>query len=279
MNWNSTGRTGQQEQNTTTTYSFIDLLKKPIEIYVFVDPLCPECWSLEPYLKKLTIEYGRFFTIRLVLTGQLTNLNKDKFDKPKKLKDIWEKTANRTGMSCDGDLWIENPIHYPWLSSLAIKAAELQGKKAGKKFLRKIQELVFLDKKDISNEDVLLECAQDVNLDVAEFKNDLYSASSRKALQCDVKITKEMDVEYIPAMVFFNESADDAGLKLSGMYPYEIYTKVLNQMLEREVLPAKKPTLTEFISYYDYVGTKEVAVVYDWTLEKAEKEMKKQRKK
>ncbi len=275
MNWNSTGRTGQQEQNTTTTYSFIDLLKKPIEIYVFVDPLCPECWSLEPYLKKLTIEYGRFFTIRLVLTGQLTNLNKDKFDKPKKLKDIWEKTANRTGMSCDGDLWIENPIHYPWLSSLAIKAAELQGKKAGKKFLRKIQELVFLDKKDISNEDVLLECAQDVNLDVAEFKNDLYSASSRKALQCDVKITKEMDVEYIPAMVFFNESADDAGLKLSGMYPYEIYTKVLNQMLEREVLPAKKPTLTEFISYYDYVGTKEVAVVYDWTLEKAEKEMKK----
>lgn len=275
MNWNSAGSWQPQDRNQIAQYHFIDVLKKPVEIYVFVDPLCPECWSLEPYLKKLTVEYGRFFTIRPVLSGQLTDLHRDKFERPKKLKDIWEKTAKRTGMSCDGDLWIENPIYYPWLTSIAIKAAELQGKKAGKKFLRKIQELAFLDKQDISSETVLLHCAEAVHLDIEEFRNDLYSKSAKKALQCDLKITKEMEVEYIPTMVFFNESENEEGLKISGIYPYDIYVKILKQMLQKEPLPAKKPKLLDFLSHYEFVGTKEVAVVYDWTMDKAEKEMKK----
>ncbi|MFC4403256.1 ClpXP adapter SpxH family protein [Gracilibacillus xinjiangensis] len=275
MNWNSAGSWQPQDRNQSTRFHFIDVLKKPIEIYLFVDPLCPECWSLEPYIKKLTVEYGRFFTIRPVLSGQLTNLHRDKFERPRKLKDIWEKTANRTGMCCDGDLWIENPIHYPKLTSIAVKAAELQGKKAGKRFLRKIQELAFLEKKDISSEEILLQCAEQIQLDSDEFKSDLYSHSAAKALQCDLKLTKEMEVEYIPTMVFFNESDEEAGVKISGIYPYDIYVKVLKQMLQKDPLPAKKPELIDFLTQYEFVATKEIAVVYDWTMEKAEKEMKK----
>ncbi|MRH43394.1 DsbA family protein [Aquibacillus halophilus] len=277
MSWNPSGPSNNQKSKPKAQYGFFDLLKKPVEIYVFIDPLCPECWSLEPYLKKLTIEYGRFFTIRPILSGQLTTLNKDKFDKPKQLKEIWEKTASRTGMSCDGDLWIDNPISFPWIASLAIKAAELQGKKAGRRFLRKIQEYLFLSKKDISKEEILFECAVDAKLDLDEFKNDLYSNSAKKALQCDLKLTKEMDVEYIPAMVFFNESEEEEGLKLSGLYPYDIYVKVLKQMLQKELAPANKPPIEDFLSHYDFVGTKEVSVVYEWSLEKTEKEMKKLR--
>ncbi|WP_272446266.1 ClpXP adapter SpxH family protein [Aquibacillus salsiterrae] len=275
MSSNPSGPSNYQRVNSTAQYGYLDLLKKPLEIYVFVDPLCPECWSLEPYLKKLSIEYGRFFTLRPILSGQLTTLNKDKFDKPKQLKDIWEKTSSRTGMCCDGDIWIENPISFPWIASIAVKAAELQGKKAGRKFLRKMQEYAFLKKKDISKEEVLLECAEEINLDLDEFKNDLYSNSARKALQCDLKLTKEMEVEYIPTMVFFNESEEEEGLKLSGLYPYDIYVKVLKQMLQITPTPANKPELEDFLSHYDFVGTTEISVVYDWSLEKTEKEMKK----
>ncbi|WP_077623047.1 ClpXP adapter SpxH family protein [Sediminibacillus massiliensis] len=275
MSWKPSGPSNNEKSNNTAQYGFFDLLKKPVEIYVFVDPLCPECWSLEPYLKKLSIEYGRFFTIRPILSGQLTVLNKDKFDKPKKLKDIWEKTANRTGMSCDGDLWLENPISLPWLASIAIKAAELQGKKAGRSFLRKVQESLFLNKKDVSKEEVLMECAKDINLDMDEFQQDLYSNTAKKALQCDLKLTQEMDVEYIPTMVFFNQSEEEGGLKVSGLYPYEIYVKILKQMLQMDPPPAQKPPLEDFIAYYSFVGNKEISVVYDWKPDKTEKEMKK----
>ncbi|XGA32987.1 DsbA family protein [Virgibacillus sp. CBA3643] len=246
-----------------------------MEIYVFVDPLCPECWSLEPYLKKLSIEYGRFFTIRPIVSGQLTTLNKEPFDKQRKLREIWEKTAKRTGMSCDGDLWIENPVSFPWVASLAIKAAELQGKKRGRIFLRRVQENLFLKKQNISEEDVLIQCAKEAKLDISEFQEDLYSESAKKALQLDLKLTREMEVDYIPTIVFFNESIEQEGIKISGLYPYDIYVLVLAEMLQKEPIPSEKPPLEDFLSFYGVVGNKEISVVYDWTHAKTEKEMKK----
>src|SRR5699024_8479104 len=132
--------------NTSHQYSFFDFVQKPTKIYVFIYPLCPECWSLEPYLKKLSIEYGRFFIIYPITTGNLSKLYKNQVDEPIKMKDKWERTAKRTDMSCDGHLWKENPISFPRVASLAIKAAELQRKKSGRVYLRKMQENSFLKK-------------------------------------------------------------------------------------------------------------------------------------
>ena len=275
MSWNQTELTSSNHTNTSANYSYVDIVQKPIEIFVFIDPLCAECWSLEPYLKKLSVEYGRFFTIRQIVSGQLRALNTDSFDKPRKLKDMWERTAKRTGMICDGDLWIENPVSYPWIASLAIKAAELQGKKAGMVFLRKLQENLFLKKQNISDGDVLLQCAKEAKLDVEEFERDLFSGSAKKAYQCDLKLTREMEVDYIPTIVFFNQVVEEEGIKISGLYPYEIYELVLKEMLQRTPIPSVKPPLETFLEYYEVVGTKEISVVYDWSLAKTEKEMKK----
>ncbi|RYG72115.1 DsbA family protein [Lentibacillus lipolyticus] len=275
MRWNQTELFRSSKTDTSSKYSYIDFVQKPVEIYVFVDPLCPECWSLEPYLKKLSVEYGRFFTLQPILSGQLNTLNKDIFDKPKRLKEIWEKTASRTGMPCDGDVWVDNPIRSPWIASLAIKAAELQGKKAGKTFLRKVQESAFLKKQDISDEKVLLECAKNAKLDAQEFQNDLYSQSAKKAFQSDLKLTQEMDVDYIPTIVFFNQETEEQGIKISGLYPYDIYVQVLKQILEKDPVPSCKPPLEQFVRYYKVVGTKEVSVVYDWSTAKTERELKK----
>ncbi|GAA0432830.1 protease adaptor protein SpxH [Lentibacillus halophilus] len=275
MRWNQPELARFNNTDTSSTYNYIDFMQKPVEVYVFIDPLCPECWSLEPYLKKLSTEYGRFFRLQPILSGQLNTLNKDVFDKPKRLKEIWEKTASRTGMPCDGDIWIDNPIRSPWIASLAIKAAELQGKKAGKMFLRKVQESAFLKKQDISDETVLLKCAENARLDIQEFRDDLYSDTAKKAFQSDLKLTQEMEVDYIPTIVFFNQDTEEQGIKISGLYPYDIYVMILKQILQREPVPSCKPPLERFIRYYQVVGTKEISVVYDWTKAKTEKELKK----
>lgn len=247
---------------------------RPLEIYVFIDPLCPECWALEPILKKLRLEYGLYFRLRHVLTGKLTNLNVNA-KKCSAIAEHWEKTASRTGMSCDGSLWIENPITSPHIVSIAIKAAELQGKKCGIRFLRKVQEVVFLEKQNISDIDVLMDCAEQATLDVNEFFNDIHSESAAKAFQCDLKITSEMDVTETPSLVFFNENIEDEGLKITGLYSYEVYVQVIYEMLGSTPSPLPLPPLEAFLKLYGLVASKEIAVVYDKTIDEVEKELKK----
>ncbi|ARI78017.1 ClpXP adapter SpxH family protein [Halobacillus mangrovi] len=272
MSWKSLS---SHKDTQGTASGFFNLLKRPIEIYVFIDPLCPECWSLEPFLKKLTIEYGRFFTLRPIIGGQLASWNQNKKVKPENLKQAWDKTGCQTGMCCDGDVWLENPVSSPFSTALAVKAAELQGKKAGMRFLRKVQEYVFLEKQNISDEEVLIECAGKSRLDVEEFKKDLHSEAAKKALQCDLKLTKEMEVDSTPTIVLFNESEEDAGLKITGLYSYDVYVKVLKEMLQKDPKPAIKPELEDFLQHFRFVANKEIAVVYDWSEQQAKKEMKK----
>lgn len=249
--------------------------KKPIEIYMFVDPLCPECWAIEPIMKKLQIEYGRYFSIKHVLSGRLATLNMGKKKNYENIADMWEKTASRSGMSCDGSLWFENPVSSPYIASIAIKAAELQGRRAGIRFLRKLQEVLFLDKQNVSNFEVLKDCARQVGLDVEEFITDIHSESSAKAFQCDLKITSEMDVQEIPTLVFFNDDAEEEGIKITGYYPYEVYVQILEEMLQERPTQSEPPPLEAFLKFFSLVASKEIAVVYDMTIAEVEREMKK----
>jgi predicted DsbA family dithiol-disulfide isomerase len=249
--------------------------KKPIEIYSFIDPLCPECWALEPIMKKLMIEYGNYFSVRHVLSGRLASLNISKKKSYESIADFWEKTASRTGMSCDGSLWLENPVSSPHIASIAIKAAELQGRRAGIRFLRKLQEVLFLDKQNISDFDVLKYAAKSVGLDVEEFITDIHSEGAAKAFQCDLKITAEMEVEEIPTLVFFNENAEDEGIKITGYYPYEVYVQIIEEILQEKPVQASPPPLESFLKHFRLVASKEISVVYNLTIQQVEREMKK----
>jgi len=249
--------------------------KKPIEIYMFIDPLCPECWALEPILKKLKIEYGRYFSIKHVLSGRLANLNLNKKKNYENIAQVWEKTASRSGMSCDGSLWLENPVDNPYIVSIGIKAAELQGRRAGLRFFRRIQEMLFLEKQNPSNLEVLKECADNSSLDVEEFMKDIHSDSAAKAFQCDLKITSEMDVKEIPTLVFFNENIEDEGIKIAGVYPYEVYVQILEEMLSESPEKSQPPPLESFLKFFKLVASKEIAVVYNMSISQIEREMKK----
>ncbi|WP_078555164.1 ClpXP adapter SpxH family protein [Bacillus alkalicellulosilyticus] len=252
---------------------------KPIEMYTFIDPLCPECWAFEPIVKKLQAEYGSYLTIRYFVANKLEawNYAQAKYKGVSSLENlakIWEKTAGRTGMSCDGDLWLEDPVCSPYTASLAIKAAEMQGKQAGARFLRKLREYLFLNKKNVSKEEVLLECANDAGLDVTEFSDDLHSEGAIKALLCDMKTTKELEIDYSPSFVFFNDRVEDDGLKVVGIYPYEVYVHIIRETLG--YLPEKDPLvpLEDFLARYKFVATKEVSVVYDISVEEAERRLR-----
>ncbi|MBM7579747.1 ClpXP adapter SpxH family protein [Jeotgalibacillus terrae] len=258
-----------------TDASWYSQEQRPLEIYLFIDPLSSDCWALEPKIKKLLLEYEPYLRIKHILSSSLDTLNCHTEKQRKELAKSWNETAIKSGMPCDGSQWIKNPVESPFLASVAVKAAEMQGKKAGSRFLRSIQEQLFVEQKNISDFDVLLTCAEKSRLDIDEFTHDMHSATASKAFQCDVKIASEMDVHSTPTLVFFNENIEDEGIKVDGLYPYEIYSQIVEQMLEEKPPKKELPAIEEFLMRFKIAATVEVAEVYDISMKEAEKRLKK----
>jgi predicted DsbA family dithiol-disulfide isomerase len=240
----------QPEVHTST-------LIKPIELYIFIDPLCKEGYALQSILRQLQVQYDQYFTYRIVLSTQLGSLN----------------SLSQRTKDCVGNIALD--ISHPALPSIAVKAAELQGKKAGFKYLCKLQQAAFFSKRNVNSYKTLLEIAEEVNLDVKEFTQDFGSKEAARAFQCDLYITREMEVDEVPSIVFFNECIEDEGLKISGNYSFEVYEHILNELIDQPLVPNEAPTLDELFERFEFVTTEEVANIYQIDYAVADRELKK----
>lgn len=230
---------------------------KRVELYIFIDPLCPNSFAMQATLRKLQLEYEHYFTWRYVLSTKLTSLNS---------------LSNRIKGCFSGD---DLDITHPALPSIAIKAAELQGKRAGSRYLSKLQEHATLQTKNVHSHAALTEIAQEVQLDLNEFIVDFGSKEAAHAFQCDLYITREMEVNEVPSIVFFNENVEDEGLKVSGLYNYEVYEHILQQLLEDDITRQPVPSLDELFNRFHAMTTAELASIYQVTQPVIERELKK----
>ncbi|PEE40686.1 ClpXP adapter SpxH family protein [Bacillus pseudomycoides] len=250
---------------------------KSVEAYLFIDPLCKDCWEIEPVIIKLWLEYGKYFSIRHILTGKVEGAiaSPHKWNKPANIRFVWEKTTSLHGFSCDGKVHMQDASSTPYLVSMAIKAAELQGRKAGSKFLRKLQEYIFLENVSKPDLESLLTCAQQSGIDVEEFKKDLHSISAKKAFQCDLKFTNEMHITEIPSLVFFHANSDEEGIKITGIYSYDVYVQLLKEIVKCDIEPAPLPPLEGLLEMVQFMSSKEIAFIYNCSEQEIERELKK----
>lgn len=245
--------------------------KQSIEVYAFINPLCSQSWGMEPILKRLQLEYGKHISIKHILSGNFTSASA--FQQLRSYQPLSRVSSETSAACCEQNV----SYHYesiPRNASLAIKAAELQGKKRGIRFLRKLQQYHFIKNKDLSNMDVLVECAEAVQLDVDEFLSDISSHMAEKALQCDIKVAEEMDVQEVPSLVFFNEKTEDEGIKVSGIYSYDIYKNILKELMPSLPEAAPLPAIESFIRFYQVTTSKEISAVYNLNIRAVDREMK-----
>ncbi|WP_455675982.1 DsbA family protein [Pradoshia sp.] len=245
----------------STVHHFFKPLEKPLEIYAFIDPTCPSCFRLDRILKRLKLEYGHYFALKHV------------FSKQRGVR-LSEKTrTTHSGISCE-KIWIEEEFA-GHITSIAIKAAELQGKKAGYRYFKKIQESLFMNQESVDSLDTLLTCAEKADIDYEEFVRDLQSEGAIKALECDLKITEEMDIQVLPSLVFFNQKMEEEGIKVAGSYPYEVYVQILEEILGFEPKANCLPSIEECAKEFQMITTSEISYIYQIEPHEAEHEMKK----
>src|SRR5690606_19125175 len=136
----------------------------------------------------------------------------------------WEEASDHYQMPIDGDVWLEDPLDSSYPPSVAFKAAQMQGEAKAEFFLRRLKEMVFLEKKNISKWEHLLEAALVTGLDVVKFKTD-FEGAANTAFADDLALARQIGVRGFPT-IFFTDK-DDNRFKVYGSKPYEVYEQAL----------------------------------------------------
>jgi putative protein-disulfide isomerase len=236
-------------------------LAQKIQVIYFTDPICSSCWGIEPQLRRLKMEYGDHLQINYKMGGLLPNWSTYAGTDVRKPEDVathWDKAGNYYDMPIDGNIWLEDPLDSSYPTCIAFKAAQLQSELKALTFLRRIKEMVFLEKKNITKWTHLETAAREAGLDALKIKEDM-KADAIDAFEADLKLAKQLGIKGFPSLIFTDEQNDN--YLLYGFKPYEEFEQAIIKWNPKAV---KKPINTNYnhlFNAYPTLTTKEFAVL------------------
>lgn len=246
------------------------IMNKAVKLLYFTDPICSSCWGIEPQLRKLKQEYAAYFDIEYRMGGLLKSWSEyggSDVNGPESVAQHWEEAGAFYNMPIDGDVWKEDPLHSSYPPAIAFKAAQLQGNQKADHFLRRIKEMVFTEKKNITKLEHLVQAAKDAGLDHIQFKYD-YRNTAKQLFEEDLVMAREWGVRGFPTIYFID--ADDNRFKVYGSKPYQVYEQALLKLIPGTVVKETSSSHEDIFKGYDTVTLKEFAVFYDKDLAEAE---------
>ncbi len=233
---------------------------KVVKLVYFTDPICSSCWGIEPQLRKLKLEYGDHFKIEYHMGGLLRNWQSyggNDVNGPASVARHWEEAGKYYEMPIDGDIWREDPLQSSYPASIAVKAAQMQDELKGEKFLRRIREMVFVEKVNINLTDNLAKAAAETGLNVQQFLFD-YANDAIRLFEDDINLTKMWGVRGFPTIFFTDE--DGSRLKLYGSRNYEQYESALLSLVP-DVPKKQLPDDEQLFDAFGTMAAKELAVI------------------
>ncbi|MCX2453818.1 DsbA family protein [Pedobacter sp. PLR] len=240
-----------------------------IEVLYFTDPICSTCWTIQPLLRKLKLEYGSYLNIKYCMGGMLPSWGeypKGKVNGPTEVAKHWDEVCAIHEMPIDGDLWIEDPMNSSYPPSIAFKAAQMQDNDLAPLFLRRINEMVFVEKKNIIKWEFLEKAALEVGLDSARLLRD-YEGRAKELFKEDLNTGKTHGVTSFPTLIFSDPSNDHVTIK--GHQTYDHFVDIILQRLPH----AKKAEIDtdpkNLFGHFPTMADKEFAYLSDISMEAA----------
>ncbi len=211
---------------------------KPIQILYFTDPVCSTCWIFQPILRKLKLEYGDNIDIEYKMGGLLPSwLNYDKgiIKQPIDAAKYWEEVGKEHNTPIVGDVWLEDPLESSFPPSIAFKAAQLQNINKATLFLRRLKEMVFIEKKNITKWEYIEDAALKCGLDSALLLKDMKGRGQESFLE-DLRLSEDMNVNVFPTLFFTTKNGMKR--KLEGYHTFHQFEEMIRELMPDVV---KKP--------------------------------------
>lgn len=247
-------------------------VKKPVKIIYFTDPICSSCWGIEPQLRKLKLEYGNHYEIEYKMGGLLPDwsYNSGGISKPSDVAHHWDEVSAYYDMPIDGDVWLEDPLNSSYPPSIAFKAAEIQSKEKALLFMRKMREMVFLEKKNIAKWEVISEAAKQTGLDVAKLKAD-FDGPAQDLFKADLELARKMGVRGFPTM-FFVDSNEQRQV-VYGFKPYQEFESTMIKTFANATKNNYNKNWQSIFKNYNTLTTREFAELGNINKKEAESQL------
>lgn len=247
--------------------------RKPLQVLYFTDPVCSTCWIIQPLLRKLHLEYGKYLDIKYCMGGLLPSwegYDRGQIRKPSDAARHWEDVCRQHDIPLDGDVWIEDPLPSSYPPSIAFKAAQMQDTDKAILFLRRIKEMLFLEKKNIIRWEYLEKAAFETGLDSARLKRD-FEGKAQELFRADLELASDLGIKVFPTLIFSDGKEQLA--KLAGYHPYERFENIIIKLLPGVQKDPIIATPQELFNTFFSMTDKEYSVLSDLTPEEAKRQL------
>ena len=175
-----------------------------VVLYYAHDPMCSWCWAFRP-----AWDYVRqSLPSQIKLLRALGGLAPDS-DEPmpevqqQMLQQIWRNIETRIpGTAFNFDFWSQcQPRRSTYPACRAVIAAVKQGPEHHETMTKAIQHAYYLQARNPSDESTLIALAEDLQLDMALFKQDLNSTETHREHKRQIELCYQLGISGFPSLV------------------------------------------------------------------------------
>ncbi len=174
-------------------------------VYV-MDPMCAWCYGFEPELEEFLKKYPSV-EVDWIMGGLAPDTNHPMDEKLKQtISSYWYEIQKKTRVTFNHDFWkLNTPYRSTYPACRAVISAESLKVKSAQQMVKSIQSAYYLEAKNPSLEETLIECASSIGLDKNQFLEVFKSEETEQRLQQHLSLTYQLQVRAFPALFFIND--------------------------------------------------------------------------
>jgi putative protein-disulfide isomerase len=195
--------------------------------YVY-DPMCSWCWGFRKTWESVTQRLPEHVDVKYLLGG-LAPDSSDPMpqDMQISIRDTWRTIQKEIpGTEFNFDFWeLCKPRRSTYPSCRAVIAIKKQKQLMEKAMILAIQEAYYLNARNPSDDDVLIDLACQLELDTEQFSNDLSSVETQNELMSEIQFSRELGAQGFPSLIFETKNSRKI-LQLDYNHPDAILNQI-----------------------------------------------------
>lgn len=173
-------------------------------LYYIHDPMCSWCWGFRPTLERLLADLPADIGVQRLLGGLAPDTDKPMPQETRVwLQQTWRTISERIpGTQFNHDFWTRcAPRRSTYPACRAVIAARRQDPKLDEAMTYAIQRAYYLQARNPSDGQTLVELAGEIGADAVAFAENLIAAEIQAELEREIELIRAMDAWRFPSLV------------------------------------------------------------------------------